>query len=621
VRLAAIVLALLGLGLLASSATAKRRARRAAADEAPSAEAALQRGCRSRPGYGLLLSPLSPTSKEPLRVIVVAERRPAAGVTLAGVGPDGARHALTAQRGGGPPWWWVAQLDAPAVGMHRFALVGEDGAALACGKRRVEARRPEPAAAGPEQWAVRQSWTRYTENLYSAWIEKLVDVPVGQAASWTPLHQVIRDPKRNILYNHLGADEDGPSAARAVVVQPDCADMPYFLRGYFSWKLGLAFGWRHCDRGSSTRPTRCGALKSNLSVTSEPARRGGVAARFSRFLRQHVGLVHSGSGRTAPDDDETDLYPVALSRAALRPGTVYVDPYGHLLVLAKWIDQDATRGGLLYAVDGHPDLSVGRKRFWRGAFMFSDQIQGGAGGFKAYRPLVKRGGQIEALTNAEIRASRDYGNISDEQYKLGLEGFYERMDQIITPRPLPPAQAYRERLEALLELITERIGSVQVGDDYHRKSRGVIPMPKGPKIFEYKGAWEDYSTPARDMRLLIAIEEVRQFPTKGRFALGADQARAAARQEMERLFERFTKEKTFTYKRSDGKPWTLTMATLIARRKHLEVAYNPNDCNEVRWGAEGEELKTCERRAPEAQRRLMERYRTWFASRTRPPLR
>jgi len=270
---------------------------------------------------------------------------------------------------------------------------------------------------------------------------------------------------------------------------------------------------------------------------------------------------------------------------------------------------------------------VGRKRFWRGAFLFSDRIQSGAGGFKAFRPLVRRRGQLVGLSNAELKASPDYGNLSSEQYELGIDGFYDRMDRVIDPRPLSPLMAYRERLEALNELIQERVGSVQVGEEYIKKTRGAeIPMPRGPKIFETKGAWEDYSTPARDMRLLIAIEEVRRFPEKvvrqpGHFALPAGQDPATSRGQLEALYETFTKEKGFTYTRSDGTPWKLTMAEVIARRRGLEVAYNPNDCVEIRWAGQGQELSTCKRHAPEAQRQLMEKYRSWFATRTRPPLR
>ncbi len=80
--------------------------------------------------------------------------------------------------------------------------------------------------------------------------------------------------------------------------------------------------------------------------------------------------------------------------------------------------------------------------------------------------------------------------------------------------------------------------------------------------------------------------------------------------------------RTFTYTRSDGSPWTLKLADVVARMADLEVAYNVNDCVEVRWGArEGsDEAKTCQRRAPEAQRRKMAQdFRAWFSERRRPP--
>jgi transposase len=42
--------------------------------------------------------------------------------------------------------------------------------------------------------------------------------------------------------------------------------------------------------------------------------------------------VHSGSGRTALADNNTDYYPVPLSADTLRPGTVYAEiQEGHML--------------------------------------------------------------------------------------------------------------------------------------------------------------------------------------------------------------------------------------------------------------------------------------------------
>ena len=59
----------------------------------------------------------------------------------------------------------------------------------------------------------------------------------------------------------------------------------------------------------------------------------------------------------------------------------------------------------------------------------------------------------------------------------------------------------------------------------------------------------------------------------------------------------------------------------IDRAAALEMAYNLNDCVELRWGApEGsQEAATCKRHAPSAQRAKMTQYRAWFHERRRPP--
>ena len=77
----------------------------------------------------------------------------------------------------------------------------------------------------------------------------------------------------------------------------------------------------------------------------------------------------------------------------------------------------------------------------------------------------------------------------------------------------------------------------------------------------------------------------------------------------------------FTYTRTDGSPWTLTLKDVIDRAAAFEMAYNLNDCVELRWGApEGsEEAATCKRRAPAAQRAKMTDYRAWFRERHWPP--
>ena len=77
----------------------------------------------------------------------------------------------------------------------------------------------------------------------------------------------------------------------------------------------------------------------------------------------------------------------------------------------------------------------------------------------------------------------------------------------------------------------------------------------------------------------------------------------------------------FTYPRTDGSPWTLTLKDVIDRSADLEMAYNVNDCVELRWGAseKSTEASTCRRRASAAQRAKMTDYRNWFQERRRPP--
>ena len=155
-------------------------------------------------------------------------------------------------------------------------------------------------------------------------------------------------------------------------------------------------------------------------------------------------------------------------------------------------------------------------------------------------------------------------------------------------------------------------------------------MPEGAAIFETTGPWEDYATPARDLRLLIGIDVVRAFPEPAarhpeRFALpvGPPAPGAAAvdvRAELDTLLVQEMSSRRFEYTRSDGSPWTLSIADVIERASGLEMAYNPNDCVEVRWAAppQSDEAATCRRRVPAGQTERMRRHREWFHERRRP---
>jgi hypothetical protein len=392
-------------------------------------------------------------------------------------------------------------------------------------------------------------------------------------------------------------------------MEPDCADAPYFLRAYFAWKMRLPFGFHKCTRGSLARPPECREWLSN----SRPAGRRGEVQAFNYFLRLILDAIHSGSARTILESEHSDYYPVPLTREDLRPGVVFADPYGHTLVLVRWVPQTAARSGQLFAIDAQPDGTIGLRRFWQGNFLFDTEGVIGHPGFKAIRPIVRTAGNWRPMTNGEIRESPEYGNFSRQQEDLDSAEFYNFMDRLINPRPLDPETAFLDLFTAFHKQLVRRVLSVAKSEEYRAAHPGaVIPMPGGAAVFQSAGLWEDYSTPNRDMRLLIALDVLLGFPEKiirypQSFKLPRGGTPEQVKKELEEAGQKWAREMTIAYTRSDGRAQALTIEQILERREALEMAYNPNDCAEVRWGApEGsEELSSCRRRAPAYQRERM----------------
>ena len=598
--------------------------------------------CEDAAGLAVLSSPITPWRGAPLRVVFTTERPLEGELSL--IAPDGSVAAKSSERRGGPPYFWFAEVRSPAAGTWRARLTG-DRAPAGCSTitRDIAVRAeapPRPGSAEGSVWPLRATWNRATENLFAAWIEKLFDDPLEAAPSWPALHEVLRDRSRNLLFNHLGLGED----EMKMVLRPDCADLPYFLRAYFAFKIGLPFGFTKCSRGGGGRAPYCPQWYSIQNAEAARAapppqdgappapaapslRRLGLAASFGEFSRLVADTVHSGSARTALADNNTDYYPVALKQETLRPGTVYADPYGHILMIVRRLPQTNDAAGVILAVDGQPDGTVARKRFWRGNFLFAQDPALGGPGFKRFRPVVAgQNGGLRRLSNDEIAKNPQYGDFSVEQARLGIEDFYDRMDDVMSPSPLDPMRAMKEAITALEEQVKTRVTSVENGRKFQNSGKGEANMPDGPAIFETIGPWEDFSTPSRDLRLLIAIDVVRGFPDRvarrpDRYAMPAGRSVADVKAELQRVLASELATRKFSYPRSDGSPWTLALKDVLDRAADLEMAYNPNDCVELRWGAPArtEEASTCRRYAPSAQRAKMTKYRAWFSERRRPP--
>jgi NlpC/P60 family len=655
------------------------------------------RDCHDSESAALYALPEQPNQAQPLRVVSSVNDDPgAADLTL--IDPDGQLLRPNLVRLGGPPYGQVVTIENPKRGRWKAVLADGDDV-VACQVVRVGAGRPKPKEpdAGPI-WTPRHRWNSANENLYALFVERLFDYELAEDRVWSNLHSLLRDRDRNLLFDYRGLAEDD-----AIELTPDCADLPYALRAYFAWKMRLPFGYRRCTRGRAGKPPNCdepGASDNLMSRLELPGKGGRMLPRgdieaFELFLNTELrSAVHSSSGRTLPDDELTDLYPVALTRRALKPGTVFADPYGHFLVLASWIPQGPDGYGILVGADAQPDGTIGQRRFWRGTFLFDPDTSSGGAGFKAFRPRafveepvsvevevdahaaanaektaalgsavgaalspfdrsalatpaptdeaapseqpgeaagkhpisVQHIGVLEQLDNEDLRRSTKFNQLSLQQYQGSADDFYARVEALINPRPLEPKTMQRALIDGLYEAVTRRVVSVANGEKWAAEHPGeVIAMPEGDGIFLAAGPWEDFSTPSRDLRLLIAIDTVKGFAQTLRAhpeRYGLDAAAAAARADaLAAELDAALAEKTFSVVRSDGSEQRLSLRDVVERASGLEVAYNPNDCVEVRWAAPeaSKELSSCRRRAPDDQRAKMSSYRGWFATRQRPP--
>jgi hypothetical protein len=610
--------------------------------------------CGAASDIAVLSSPSAPWKGAPLRVLVASEKPLKGELSL--IAPDGSVAARSGERHGGPPYSWFTEVASPAVGVWHAQLVRDGATECSTITREIPVRRaqpPPPHATQGSVWPLHDTWNRGTENLYSAWIEKLFDAPLDAELSWPALHEVLRDRSRNFLFDHLGLHED----EKSLIIQPDCADLPYFLRAYFAFKMGLPFGYSKCTRGGGGEAPKCpqwwniqneepalappaqevAATTNVFGIFSEPIappvprvapKPQGLVPGFGYYLATTVANgVQSGNGRTQANDNNTDYYPVALQEETLRPGTIYADPYGHVLVLARRVPQSDDAAGVLLAVDAQPDGTVARKRFWRGNFLFAQDPSLGTPGFKRFRPVVRENrGSLRRLTNNEIAKNPQYGDFSLEQSHLGVEEFYDQMDEVMSPKPLDPLRAMNEAITSFEEQVKTRVLSVENGRKYQNVGGGEANMPDGASIFETAGAWEDFATPSRDLRLLIAMDVVSGFPEHvarrpERYAMPEGKSVADVKSELENFLASELSARKFSYTRSDGTEWTLALKAVLDRAADLEIAYNPNDCVELRWGApeKSEEASTCKRHASSAQRAKMQEYRVWFHERRRPP--
>ena len=159
--------------------------------------------CADAGDLAVLPAPLAPWRGAPLRVVFAGEKPLEGELSL--IAPDGSVAAKSRGRYGGPPYFWFAEIASPAAGTWHAQLASAGCSAITREIAVADVAPPRLHATPGSIWPVRNTWNRATENLYSAWIEKLFDAPLDAEPSWPALYNVLRDRSRNFLFNYLGA--------------------------------------------------------------------------------------------------------------------------------------------------------------------------------------------------------------------------------------------------------------------------------------------------------------------------------------------------------------------------------------------------------------------------------
>jgi len=444
---------------------------------------------------------------------------------------------------------------------------------------------------------LREAWSDADERGYSEFIKGL-----GRANCRT-IDQCLKNPA-----NPFGRSDPPGSFWRA-----DCADLPYFLRGYYAWKRGLPFSYINAvSPKGSTRDIRYTTRGNDIASRRDILTGSTSGAALLRDLRD---TISSAMYRLHPDMEGTDLYPTRIDRKSIKPGSVLYDPNGHVAVV-----YDVESDGRILFMDAHPDNSLTRGTYGR---KFVRSSPGMGAGFKNWRPLKLEGavrtpegllvgGRVTFAKNADLpdySVEQFFGNVArteeDRQWSSGpfvLEGqnvdYYDYVRAMMGGGSLAfePLAEVRNMIRANCDDIRYRAEAVDLAiqNRIHMKAQ---PSRLPQNIYGTEGEWEEFSTPSRDARLKASFKELRDQVQ--RFvewhAIGDKRVHYQGTNLLTDLLLAYDQEANacvITYLRSNGTPVQLSYEEV--RRRMFQLSFDPYHCIERRWGAtQPAEAMTC----------------------------
>lgn len=452
-------------------------------------------------------------------------------------------------------------------------------------------------------WIQRDHWTSRDEQQYSEFVAHLGE---SGCRSFDQCLKSSANPYR----------QSDPQSVRFF---SDCADLPFMLRAYFSWKNGLPFSYVNevlpIEGGTDIRYTPKGnKVKARADVITPSRDRIPNALKVLQTISDDVS---SAMLRFNPALDDarlfTDLYPTTIERESIRPGSVIYDPNGHVAVVYK-IEND---GRVLY-MDAHPDNSITRGTYGK---KFARANPGMGAGFKNWRPLRLVdahpdaeghwiGGRVVAALNREIKDFSDeqfYGNQPSptKEWKKGsfvFQGetvdYYDFVRQRLALGDLryDPLGELKNMLEALCQDLRDRADAVEISV---RNQLSLTPHPfRLPvNIYGTSGDWETYSTPSRDARIKTSFLELKEKVVQflnlyEEQSPNLDYSGDDLKADLLDTYVQTTQACQIRYTKSDGSTKILNFDEIY--RRLFQLSFDPYHCPERRWGeTTSRELTTC----------------------------
>ncbi|HWU26145.1 MAG TPA: hypothetical protein VN154_07040 [Rhizomicrobium sp.] len=414
-----------------------------------------------------------------------------------------------------------------------------------------------------------------------------------------------------------------------VDIDVDCAKLPYLLRAYYAWKNGLPFGYVSAvsGGGGDLRYTKT----ANHAVSRVDLIDHGKGIDAPLAIKTMLASVFSGTYRT--DAGEThgvpsDFYSPALKPGSIHPGSLVYDVNGHVGIVFQ-VDPD----GRVHYMDAHPDFTVTRSVY--GA-QFGQSPARLGGGFKNWRPfrLAKAhedaghllGGHLALAKNDEIAdfSLAQYtgtepnasGDVKKARFVYGGQelGFYEYLRVAVSggKTDFNPIYELKLTMTTLCNDLNDRAQFVDqaISEQFPAKAH----PPKLPdNIYGSNDMqWEQYATPSRDARIKAAFA---QFYSDMKEMITLWEARDPRivydgqflKDDLEQAYDAQSKACTITYLSSSKHPVSMSFDDMAQRL--FRMSFDPYDCIEYRWGAEGDEADSCsdnaaKRRWYEAEARL-----------------